>query len=202
MSNETTPAVAAEAAPPATSAVPLCNMIVGMLIITQFPVMFGMISAEQTIWLLPWILCAYPMIIICVVKMFRDGAMMDATINGVLSVVLMGQNAIAAAIYLAYSSQGATVPPEVMGGMALINGMAFLAGACILLPFSYLLFKGNKVAGICVACAGIGFLSLFPTYWGIANLGLVAGIGLTILGVFLLVPAGVMLLFPQKQPQA
>ncbi|MDO4532867.1 MAG: hypothetical protein Q4C36_04010 [Coriobacteriia bacterium] len=196
MSEQAIPAPTA--APPQTSAVPLCNMIVGLLIITQFPVMFGMISGEQTIWLLPWILCAYPMIIICVVKMFRDGAMMDATINGVLSVVLMGQNAISAAIWLAYSSQGTAVPPEVLGGMALINGVAFLAGACILLPFSYLLFKGNKIAGVCVACAGIGFLSLFPTYWGIANLGLVAGIGLTILGVFLLIPAGVLLLFPQK----
>ena len=192
-------APAPEAAPPRTSAVPLCNMTLGLLIIAQFPVMFGMISGEQTVWLLPWVLCAYPIIVVCVVKMFRDGEMADATINGVLSAVLMGQNGLSAAIWLAYSSQGTAPSPEVLQGMALIYGVAFLAGACILLPYGYLVFKANKLAGVCVICAGIGFLSLFPTYWGIANLGLVAGIGLTILAVFLLIPAGIMLLFPPKQ---
>ena len=173
-------------------------MTLGLLIVTQIPIMFGMIAGEQTIWLLPWVLCAYPVIIMCVIKMFRDGEMIDATVNGVLSAVLMGQNAVSSAIYLAYSSHGVAVPPEVLGGMALIYGMAFLAGACILLPVAFLAFHASKLAGVSIACAGIGFLSLFPTYWGIANLGLVAGIGLTVLAVFLLLPNGVFLLFPKK----
>lgn len=187
-----------EIAIPRTSAVPLCNMTLGLLIIAQIPIMFGLIAGEQTIWLLPWVLCAYPVIIMCVIKMFRDGEMIDATVNGVLSAVLMGQNAVSSAIYLAYSSHGVAVPPEVLGGMALIYGLAFLAGACILLPVAFLAFRASKLAGVCIACAGIGFLSLFPTYWGIANLGLVAGIGLTVLAVFLLLPNGVFLLFPKK----
>ena len=76
---------------PPTSAIPLCNMILGLLIIAQVPVMFGAISGAGTIWLAPWILCAYPVIVFCVIKMFRDGDMVEATINGVLSCVLMGQ---------------------------------------------------------------------------------------------------------------
>lgn len=200
--NEAVPAAAENAPAPRTSAIPLCNMTLGLLIISLIPSMFGMISGEQTIWLLPWMLCAYPVIICCVIKMFRDGEMVDATVNGVLSAVLMGQNGISAIIYLAYSSNGLAVPGDVLMGMALINGMAFLAGACILLPVGFLAFKGSKLAGVCILCAGVGFLSLFPTYWGIANIGIVAGIGLTILAIYLLFPAGVAALFPKKPMQA
>lgn len=38
---------------PPTSAIPLCNMILGLLIIAQIPVMFGAISGAGTIWLAP-----------------------------------------------------------------------------------------------------------------------------------------------------
>lgn len=79
---------------PRTSAIPLCNMTLGLLILAQIPVMFGVLQGAATIWLAPWIICAYPVILVCVIKMFRDGDMVEATINGVLSCILMGQNAV------------------------------------------------------------------------------------------------------------
>ena len=181
-----------------TSAIPLCDMVLGLLIIAQIPLMFGMVSGAATIGIIPWVAVAYPVIIVCVVLMFKNGELVDATVNGVLSGVLMGQNAVTGIIYLVYSSAGQAVPADVMGGMALISGFAFLAGAIILLPVSWLAFHVNKVGGICICCAGIGFLSLFGLYMGAGGIcGLIAGIGLTILAVYLLL-TGIGMLFPKK----
>lgn len=183
---------------PPTSAIPLCNMILGLLIIAQIPVMFGAISGAGTIWLAPWILCAYPVIVFCVIKMFRDGDMVEATINGVLSCVLMGQNAISGLIWLVFTLQGQLPPAEVLVGMAMINGMAFLVGAIILLPMAYLAFQGSKIAGICIGASGIGFLALFFLYYGFGDFfTLIAACGLTILALFLLLSA-IISFFPKK----
>ena len=167
---------------PPTSAIPLCNMILGLLIIAQIPVMFGAISGAGTIWLAPWILCAYPVIVFCVIKMFRDGDMVEATINGVLSCVLMGQNAISGLIWLVFTLQGQLPPAEVLVGMAMINGMAFLVGA------------------ISIGASGIGFLALFLLYYGFGDFfALIAACGLTILALFLLLSA-IISFFPKKNP--
>lgn len=182
-----------------TSAIPLCNMTLGLLILAQIPIMFGMISGPATIWLAPWIICAYPVILVCVVKMFRDGDMVEATINGVLSCVLMGQNAVGSLIWLAFTLQGAAVPDEVLAGMALINGIAFAVAAVILLPMGFLAFQGSKVSGVCIMACGVGFLALFFLYYGFGDFfGLIGGAGLVILAVFLLLSA--IASFFQKPP--
>lgn len=189
----------APATPAYASTIPLCNLVLGLLIIAQIPIMFGLVGGEATIGIVPWVLCAYPVIIVCVVRMFKNGELVDATVNGVLSAVLMGQNAILGLIYLAFSASGQPMPEAVSAGIAMISGMAFLAGAVILIPVSWLAFHNSKVAGVCILCAGIGFLSLFAMYYGAGQLfGLVGAIGLTILAVYLLL-SGIAMLFPKKQ---
>lgn len=186
-------------APSYASTIPLCNLVLGLLIVAQIPIMFGMVSGEATIGIVPWVLCAYPVIIVCVVRMFKNGELVDATVNGVLSAVLMGQNAILGLIYLAFSANGQPMPETVSAGIAQVSGMAFLAGAVILIPVSWLAFHNSKVAGVCILCAGIGFLSLSAMHYGAGQLfGLVGAIGLTILAVYLLL-SGIAMLFPKKQ---
>lgn len=170
------------------SAAPLCNLVVALLILAQVPIMFGILSGPQTIWIAPWVLCAYPVILFCVIKMFQAGDMINVITNGVLSCILMGQNAVSACIYLAYSANGATVPPDVLAGMAAINGAAFLVGGIILLPIAAVIFHVSKVAGFCVGCAGVAFVALFLVYYGFGDVfGLIGAVGLTILGLFLLI---------------
>jgi|GEM_PF-7119016 len=181
-----------------TTAIPLCDMILGMLIIAQIPLMFGVVSGAATVGVIPWVLMAYPMIIVCVVLMFKNGELIDATINGVLSAVLMGQNAVTGTIYLVYTAAGQAIPAEVSAGMALISAFAYLVGAIILIPIGWLAFHGTKVGGTCILCAGVGFLALFFLYMGFGSLfGLIAAIGLQILAVYLLL-TGISMLFPKK----
>ncbi|WP_303051378.1 hypothetical protein [uncultured Slackia sp.] len=183
------------------STVPLCNMILALLILAQIPVMFGVVSGAGTIGLVPWIACAYPVIVVCVIMMLKNGEFMDATINGILSTVLMGQNAIAGLIQLAYSVSGQQMPSEVAAGMGMINGLAFLTGGIILLCACTVAMRANKIAGACIGISGIGFISLFAMYYGAGPLfGMAGGICLTILAVFLLV-TGVMAFFPKKEAQ-
>ncbi len=192
-----------EVAPkPPTSAIPLCNMTLGLLIIAQIPIMFGVISGPQTIWLLPWVICAYPVILFCVIKMFRDGDMVEATINGVLSCVLMGQNAISSIIWLMFTLQGQVPSDAVLAGMQMINGLAFLVGSIIITPMGFLAFKGDKLAGTCIMASGIGFLGLFLMFYGFGDIfALVGATGLTILAIFLLLTA-IASFFMQKPPEA
>lgn len=75
-------------------------------------------------------------------------------------------------------------------GMAMINGIAFLVAAIILLPMGFLAFQGSKLAGVCIMAAGIGFLSLFCAFYGFGDVfALIGGAGLVILAVFLLLSA-------------
>lgn len=183
------------------STIPLCNMTVAMLILAQIPVMFGIVSGPGTIGLIPWIACAYPVIIVCVIMMLKNGDFMDATTNGILSAVLMGQNAIAAMIQLAYSAAGQEVPADVTAGMGMISGIAFLVGGIILLCACIVIIRVNKIACICIGVAGVGFISLFAMYYGAGHVfGMVGGICLTILAIFLLT-TGIMAFFPKKDTE-
>lgn len=183
------------------STVPLCNMTLALLILAQIPVMFGIVSGPGTIGLIPWIACAYPVILVCVIMMLKNGEFMDATINGILSTVLMGQNAIAGMIQLAYSVAGQQVPADVAAGMGMINGIAFLVGGIILVCACTVAIRANKIAGACIGISGVGFISLFAMYYGAGPMfGMVGGACLTILAIFLLT-TGIMSFFPKKDAQ-
>ena len=180
------------------STIPLCNMTLGLLIIAQIPIMFGIVAGPGTIGIIPWVACAYPVIIICVIMMLKNGEFMDATINGILSAVLMGQNAIAGLIQLAYSSAGMAVPDQVNAGMAMINGMGFLVGGIILVAACTVAIRMSKITGICIGLAGIGFIALFAMYYGMGQFfGLIGGTCLVILAIYLLA-TGIIAFFPKK----
>lgn len=148
--------------------------------------MFGLASSNAVIQVVPWVLTAYPMIIITVVMIYKSGDIVGATCNAVLRVVLMGQNFVKGIMNLIYYISGKEVPVEFARDAALIDGCAYLVGVVMLLFIGWLAFCGCKIAGICVWASAVGFLGLSMMYLGgIQAGGLIGGIGLSILGIWL-----------------
>ena len=165
---------------------PLCNLLLGLLIIVQAPIMFGIVSGPAVIGVMPWVLAAYPAIIVSVVFMIINGQLLDATVNGLLSIVLMGQNFVKGIIWLPFTAQGTAPGPDLLAAMNYIDGLGFLLGGVVLLFVGSIHFKANKIAGASIWCCAAGFICLFIGFYaGIGLLCLVGGAGMMVLAIFL-----------------
>lgn len=169
------------------STIPACNMIIALLIFAQIPIMFGTAPADNAIiYTLPWLLAAYPIIILCISKMYQNGEYVDATLNAILSGVLMGQNFVRALIALWICTSGSEISIELLLSSYAIDRWVYLFGGIILLVAGWLAHFQSKMAAIGVWAGGIAFLSLSAAYSGFGSIfGLVGGIGLIILAVYL-----------------
>lgn len=164
-----------------------CNLLLGLLIVAQFPIMFGVAGSRAVIQMIPWVLTAYPMILITVVLMYKSGDIVGATCNAVLSVVLMGQNFVKGIMNLIYYVADKEVPVEFARDAALIDGWGYLVGVIMLVFIGWLAYGGCKIAGISIWAAAIGFLGLSLMYFGILPVGgLICGIGMGILAIWLI----------------
>lgn len=169
------------------STIPACNMIIALLIFAQIPIMFGLAPANAIIYAMPWILAAFPVLLICIVIMFKNGDFVDATINAVLSGVLMGQNFVRGIIALTMLNAGTQPSPDVLAASAAIDAWVYLAAGIILLVGGWLAHFMSKLAATGIWAAAIGFLSLAAMYSGLGQIfGLIGAIGLVALGVYLL----------------
>lgn len=169
------------------SSVPACNMVIAILIFAQVPMMFGMASSDAVIYALPWLLSAYPVILITVVIMFKNGDFVDATMNSILSGVLMGQNFVRGIIALTLLATGKEPSAELLMSSAVIDMWVYLVAGIILLCAGWLAHFQSKMAALGVWSGAIGFLALSAMYAGISPIcGLIGGIGLVILGIYLL----------------
>lgn len=170
-----------------TSSAEACNLLLGLLIVAQFPIMFGMASASAVIQTIPWVFTAYPMIIITVVLMYKNGDIVGATCNAVLSVVLMGQNFVKGIMNLIYYVADKKVSLDFVRDAALIDGCAYLVGVVMLIFIGWLAYTGCKIGGLCIWAAAVGFLGLSLMYFDILPVGgLIGGIGLGILAIWLI----------------
>lgn len=169
------------------SSIPACNLIIALLIFAQIPIMFGLVSGEAIIYALPWLLAAFPVLLICIVIMYKNGDFVDATINAVLSGVLMGQNFVRGIISLTMYNAGTQPTPElIMAGYA-IDMWVYLAGGIILLVAGWLAHFQTKMGAVGIWCGAVGFLSLAAMYGGLGQFfGMIGGIGLTVLAIYLL----------------
>ncbi len=169
------------------STIPACNMIIALLIFAQIPIMFGLAPANAIIYAMPWILAAFPVLLICIVVMFKNGDFVDATINAVLSGVLMGQNFVRGIISLTMLNAGTQPTADILAASAAIDTWVYLAAGIILLVGGWLAHFNSKLSAVGVWAAAIGFLSLSAMYAGFGQLfGLIGAIGLVTLGVYLL----------------
>lgn len=169
------------------STIPACNMIIALLIFAQIPIMFGLAPANAIIYAMPWILAAFPVLLICIVVMFKNGDFVDATINAVLSGVLMGQNFVRGIISLTMLNAGTQPTADILAASAAIDTWVYLAAGIILLVGGWLAHFNSKLSAVGVWASAIGFLSLSAMYAGFGQLfGLIGAIGLVTLGVYLL----------------
>ena len=151
------------------STIPACGMIIAILIFAQIPIMFGKADPNAIIYALPWLLSAFPVLLLCIVFMFKNGEFVDATINAVLSGVLMGQNFVRGIIALAMYSNGVEVTPELMMSSYSIDKWVYLAGF------------GS--AFVTVGAIGLVVLGIYLLYSGIAGL-LNTALGKKVLPIF------------------
>lgn len=169
------------------SSIPACNMIIALLIFAQIPIMFGKADPNAIIYALPWLLAAFPVILVCIVIMFKNGEFVDATLNSILSGVLMGQNFVRGIIALTMLNAGTAVSPELLMSSYAIDKWVYLAAGVILLCAGWLAHFNSKMAATGVWSGAIGFLALAAMYAGLGQFfGLIGAIGLVILGVYLL----------------
>lgn len=169
------------------SAIPANNMIIAILIFAQIPIMFGQLPTTAFLCALPWLLAAYPVILICVVMMFKNGEFVDATMNAILSGVLMGQNFVRGIMLLTMLNAGSQLPADLQSASFLIDKWVYLAGGIILIFAGWLAHFKSKMAATGVWCGAIGFLALACLNAGFGDVfGLIGGIGLVILGIYLL----------------
>lgn len=177
------------------SSIPACNMVIALLIFAQIPIMFGQADSNAIIYALPWLLAAYPVILICVVIMYKNGDFVDATMNTILSGILMGQNFVRGIIALTFLASGKEASMELILSSYAIDKWVYLTSGIILLFAGWLAHFQSKMTAIGVWCGAIGFLSLAAMYAGIGDIfGLIGGIGLVVLGIYLLYSGLAMLL--------
>lgn len=172
---------------PFASSIPACNMVIALLIFAQIPIMFGKADPNAIIYALPWLLAAFPIILICVVLMYKNGEFVDATMNAILSGVLMGQNFVRGIIALSMLNTGTLVTPELLMSSYAIDKWVYLVGGVILLFAGWLAHFQSKMAACGIWAGAIGFLALSAMYAGLGQFfGVIGAIGLVILGVYLL----------------
>lgn len=177
------------------SSIPACNMVIALLIFAQIPIMFGQADSNAIIYALPWLLAAYPVILICVVIMYKNGDFVDATMNTILSGILMGQNFVRGIIALTFLASGKEASMELILSSYAIDKWVYLTSGIILFFAGWLAHFQSKMTAIGVWCGAIGFLSLAAMYAGIGDIfGLIGGIGLVVLGIYLLYSGLAMLL--------
>jgi hypothetical protein len=169
------------------SAIPACNLIIALLIFAQIPMMFGQADSNAIIYVLPWTLSAFPLILICVILMYVNGEFVDATMNALLSGVLMGQNFVRGVISLTMYNAGTAPTAEMLASSYKIDFWVYLVSGIILVTAGWLAHFNSKMAAAGIWAGGLGFLCLAATYAGLGSVfGLLGAVGLVILAIYLL----------------
>jgi hypothetical protein len=176
-------------------ACPLANIATGMLIISLWSLLFGVASPLGIIGALPWILISFPIILIAIVICFKNGEIINGTVNSILTAMALCQNGIKGLIVLAFVTKGIEVPSEVEAVIALVDGGAYIVGTVLLITLFFICFRtGQKTLGFFILFAILGFFSFAVTNLGFADLNLLAAVSLTIFGAWLVYSGCAMLI--------
>lgn len=169
------------------SSIPACNMVISLLIFSQLPILFGKADPNAAIYTLPWQMAAYPVIFLCVALMYKNGEFVDATMNAILSSVLMGQNFVRGIITLSMYNSGRVADAGLVLSSYAIDKWVYMVSGCILLIASWLSHFSSKMATAGLLAGSIAFLSLAANYAGFGSVFSLAGaFGFVILGLYLL----------------
>lgn len=81
---------------------PLGNITTGIVLLTLWPILFGVADTTAMIAVLPWSAMAFPLVLLTSVIAFRHGHVLGAVANGVMSELTLCQNAVWAIVLIAY----------------------------------------------------------------------------------------------------
>ena len=147
---------------------PLGNITTGIVLLTLWPILFGLSDTTAMIAVLPWSAMALPLVILTSVVAFRHGHVLGAVANGVMSGLTLCQNAVWAMVLIAYQAGSRELPASVLAAKGLVDGAAYL-GAAFMLACIGLIFHRLKNISMALSMAVIclGFCCM-----GTSDLGL------------------------------
>lgn len=158
-------------------ATPLGNINTGIVLLTLWPILFGVVDTTAMVAVLPWALMALPLVLLTSVVAFQQGNVLGAVANGILSGLTLCQNAVWGLVVMVYTAAGAEIPAAVTQAKGYVDGTAFTATAfmllCVTLTFAKL---HNYPMALFMGIIGVGFFCMGMSDLGIVNLRLPAAL--------------------------
>ena len=142
----------------------LANVATGLGIYSLIPYFFGLV--DNIVGCIPWMFGGLICMIIAVVGLFKNGDIVSATANAILTVVCLFGNFYHAFITLVW---GANVTENFQASLVMGDGMADLAAAFFCGCVAYIAWGANKLQSIAVALPTLAFFLLFLMQMGIAG---------------------------------
>lgn len=155
---------------------PLGNITTGAVLMTLWPVLFGLADTTAMVAILPWALAALPLVILTSVVAFREGNLVGAVANGILSGLTLCQNGFWGLVVLVYTAAGREIPQMVQQAKGYMDGAAFLSAACMLLCLTLVFSRvKNNTMSLFMGIICLGFCCMGLSDLGVVNLRLPAG---------------------------
>ena len=159
---------------------PLGNITTGIVLLTLWPILFGIADTEAMIAVLPWSAMAFPLVLLTSVIAFRHGHVLGAVANGVMSGLTLCQNAVWAIVLIAYQCFGKNVPVAVMAVKGYVDGAAYLGAAFMLLCIAIIFCNlKNKTMALSMFIIFLGFCCMGVSDLGLLQLRLPAALCIT-----------------------
>ena len=166
---------------------PLGNITTGIVLLTLWPVLFGISDTTAMIAILPWSAMAFPLILLTSVVAFRNGHVLGAVANGVLSGLTLCQNAVWAIVLITYQSGGTTVPESVLAVKGAVDGAAYLGAAFMLFWIGIVFYKlKNMLMSVSMFVVFAGFCCMGVSDLGIVQLRTPAALCITCFALWML----------------
>jgi hypothetical protein len=179
----------------------LINVVTAVLIFCISPMLLGLVDNTVFIAAIPWIATAFPILLIGVVFLFKQGDSVNAASKGLVSGLVMCQTAFQGIIFLQYSAAGKQIPEALLKNFGAVSGAGFLAAAAFLCALTFFYLKTNKkLHAFWEMFPTIGFAFVGLANWGIAPvLGLIGGVLLVIFAFWLLI-SSITMVFDTTKP--
>lgn len=159
---------------------PLGNITTGIVLLTLWPILFGVADTTAMIAVLPWSAMAFPLVLLTSVIAFRHGHVLGAVANGVMSELTLCQNAVWAIVLIAYQCFGKNVPVAVMAAKGYVDGAAYLGAAFMLLCIAMIFCRlKNTTMALSMFTIFLGFCCMGVSDLGLLQLRLPAAVCIT-----------------------
>lgn len=159
---------------------PLGNITTGIVLLTLWPILFGVADTTAVIAVLPWSAMAFPLVLLTSVIAFRHGHVLGAVANGVMSELTLCQNAVWAIVLIAYQCSGKDVPVAVMAAKGYVDGAAYLGAAFMLLCIAMIFCRlKNTTMALSMFTIFLGFCCMGVSDLGLLQLRLPAAVCIT-----------------------